>query len=696
MCHLHESLTLIALISSFCASSFAQSNTEPVVSNNAHETVSARTLTNVPRVVRVSTTFQPASGIPAAPLEGATLAIYKDEVGGTALWQETLNLSRDSEGRYTAILGSSSPDGLPIELFRNGEPRWLGIQFNRAGEVEQPRVRLASVPYALKAADAETLGGRPASAYQLAPTAESSATPDGTPTTSTKALKPTPKVTSGTAGFIAEFVNSTDLGNSTIYQSGGNIGIGTTSPVYALDILPVAAGAAAAVRIGNGSADHRLRIESTQPYALGMKAGFAGTYAWMGVTSAGHYQFSDQNGNALFMIQQNGNVGVGTTTPGYKLDLAGDLNFSGVVRYQGVQALNLANGNVAIGSSALGNNTTGRLNVAIGTSALLVNTSGSSNTAIGAGGSLDSNTTGSNNTAIGSGTLAANTSGNGNVAIGESALQTNSTGPSNTAIGAQALLTNSTGAYNTAIGQSAFWSNSTGSFNTAIGGFALAGVQNGGATVGSNDIGIGYQAGLNSANGSGNIEIGSVGSTSDSETIRIGGSAALGDSAVQTSFFAAGIRGVTTGQNNAIPVVIDSNGQLGTISSSARFKEDIHDMGLASANLMKLRPVTFRYKKAFDDGSKPIQYGLIAEEVEQVYPDLVARSANGQIETVKYQVLDSMLLNEVQRQERTIQEQTALIENQQRQIEMLKKRLAGFAALESRIAALESELLPNR
>lgn len=114
------------------------------------------------------------------------------------------------------------------------------------------------------------------------------------------------------------------------------------------------------------------------------------------------------------------------------------------------------------------------------------------------------------------------------------------------------------------------------------------------------------------------------------------------------------MRGVTTGSNNAVPVVIDSNGQLGTVSSSQRFKEDIQDMGDLSRSLLHLRPVTFRYKRPFDDGSKPIQYGLIAEEVAEVFPDLVARSADGRIETVKYQMLDALLLKEVQRQEAEI------------------------------------------
>lgn len=136
----------------------------------------------------------------------------------------------------------------------------------------------------------------------------------------------------------------------------------------------------------------------------------------------------------------------------------------------------------------------------------------------------------------------------------------------------------------------------------------------------------------------------------------------------QGSFFAAAVRGITSGNNDAVPVLIDSSGQLGTVSSSQRFKEDIADMGDASGGLMRLRPVTFRYTKPFADGSKPIEYGLIAEEVAEVSPDLVAHSADGQIETVKYQVLDSMLLNEVQRQQ-------AEIQGSEQQNRTLKERL---------------------
>ena len=228
----------------------------------------------------------------------------------------------------------------------------------------------------------------------------------------------------------------------------------------------------------------------------------------------------------------------------------------------------------------------------------------------------------SGNTTVGIGALVNNTTGSSNTASGDSALLRNTTGTSNTASGAFALLNNTTGTSNTATGAFSRQNNTTGSSNIAIGGSAASNV-----------------SGANSDN----IHIGSTGAAADSGAIRIG------TPGTQTSFFAAGVRDVTTANNDAIPVVIDSAGQLGTISSSRRFKEDIHDMGDASRGLMRLRPVTFRYQKPFADDSKPIQYGLIAEEVAEVYPDLVAHSADGQAETVKYQVLDSMLLNELQR-----------------------------------------------
>ena len=232
------------------------------------------------------------------------------------------------------------------------------------------------------------------------------------------------------------------------------------------------------------------------------------------------------------------------------------------------------------------------LNTALGAGALANNTAGSGNTASGFD-ALQGNTTGDYNTVSGFLALQSNTNGSGNTASGASALEFNTTGSGNTAGGGAALYSNTTGSNNTATGTNALQSNTTGSFNTVGGSLAL-----GNNTTGSSNIAIGYQAaqGVSGVN-SNDIHIGSEGASADSGTIRIG------TSGTQTSFFAAGVRAITTGNSDAVPIVIDSNGQLGTVSSSRRFKEDIQDMGEASSGLMRWRPVTFRYKPTRTDRS---------------------------------------------------------------------------------------------
>jgi hypothetical protein len=332
--------------------------------------------------------------------------------------------------------------------------------------------------------------------------------------------------------------------------------------------------------------------------------------AFFGTPTAG-YAFPNASGTPLMTIAPGGNVGIGTPTPASTLDVAGDINMSGRLLYKGTAILATDPYNTATGFQALSSNI-GSFNTATGSQALLFNTSGSNNTATGFQ-ALYFNTQ-----------LAAGP--------GEPA-----TGSNNTATGLQALYFNTTGSGNTAIGEWALASNTTGNNNIAIGYHAARAVISGN----SNNIHIGNPG---EADDYGTIRIGSTPSTS--YDCFLGG---IGRCRPQGSFFAAGIRGTTTANNDAVPVLIDGNGQLGTVNSSRRYKEDIKDMGDASSGLMRLRPVTFRYQKPFADGSKPVQYGLIAEEVAEVYPDLVAHSVDGQIETVKYQVLDSMLLNEVQR-----------------------------------------------
>ena len=268
--------------------------------------------------------------------------------------------------------------------------------------------------------------------------------------------------------------------------------------------------------------------------------------------------------------------------------------------------------------------------------------------------------TGRDNTAVGEDALRFNTEGSQNTAVGKDALFFNTTGSNNTAVGEDALVFNTIGSHNTAVGEDALFANTEGSENTAVGQFAL--FQN---TIGSDNTAVGDNAGFNATTGNNNIYLGAnVGGVAGEANTMY-----LGRVGTQTTTFIAGVRGITTGAD-AIQVLIDSSGQLGTVSSSRRYKEDIQDMGRASAGLLDLRPVTFRYTQASTDGATPIQYGLIAEEVAAIYPDVVVYNDAGQPETVQYRKVNAMLLNEVQRQHRQI-------EAQQEQLEALRTRLAA-------------------
>ena len=304
------------------------------------------------------------------------------------------------------------------------------------------------------------------------------------------------------------------------------------------------------------------------------------------------------------------------------------------------------NGNTAEGDSALFNLTTGFGNTAIGNAALYSNTTGEANTANGYI-ALSSNTTGLGNTATGYQTLIVNTTGDRNTANGIDALFSNTTGSFNTAIGGSTLASNTTGGDNTATGVSALINNTTGNGNTAVGLYAL---QNN--TTGSGNIALGTFAGTNLTTGDNNIDIGNEGSGVDSGFIRIG---TIGN---QTNAYVAGIYQANVARG--VTVVIDSTGHPGTRGSSARLKQDIKPMDKASEAVLALKPVTFHYKKEIDPDGIP-QFGLVAEEVQKVNPDLVARDDQGKIYTVRYEAVNAMLLNEFLKEHRQVEEQRATI-----------------------------------
>src|SRR6266550_954140 len=269
-------------------------------------------------------------------------------------------------------------------------------------------------------------------------------------------------------------------------------------------------------------------------------------------------------------------------------------------------------------------------NTAEGDNALFDLTTGTDNTAIGFQ-ALFSNTAGYFNTATGSSALSSNTTGFLNTATGEEALGSNTTGNGNTATGVDALFNNN-GSQNTANGGEALNSNTTGNGNTANGARALKN-----NTTGSRNIALRTGAGSNLTTGSDNIDIGNPGVAGESGQIRIG------RVETQNATFIAGIRGVTVAKG--VEVVVGFNGQLGTMTSSARFKEAIKPMDKASEAILGLKPVTFRYKKELDPDGIP-QFGLLAEQVEKVNSNLVVRDEDGKLSTVRYEAVNAMLLNE--------------------------------------------------
>jgi hypothetical protein len=388
----------------------------------------------------------------------------------------------------------------------------------------------------------------------------------------------------------------------------------------------------------------------------------------------------------------NGNTAEGANA----LDSLTTGSFNTAIGFDALQAVTTGSNNTANGAFALAANTTGFQNTATGSQALITNTTGNSNTANGAAAlqsnstgndntangylALQKNTTGFSNTANGASALADNTEGHDNTATGFEALFSNTLGSFNTANGYQALQNNTTGIENianglqvlfhntsgnnnTAPGLEALFSNTTGSNNT-VDGLALEnntiGHDNSAEgfealannTTGSSNIALGSNAGINLTTGSNNIDIGAPGAAGESKKIRIG------KQGMQTATFVAGIRGATVA--SGVAVVVSSNGQLGTVTSSARFKDDIKPMDKTSEALLKLKPVTFRYKEELDPDKVP-QFGLIAEEVAKANPDLVLRDDKGEIYSVRYQAVNAMLLNEFLKEHRKVEDQQATI-----------------------------------
>ncbi len=365
-------------------------------------------------------------------------------------------------------------------------------------------------------------------------------------------------------------------------------------------------------------------------------------------------------------------TGGGNTASGWGALEQNTTGFSNTAMgYTALEFNSSGNGNTATGLAALRFNN-GSYNTANGMFALTGNTTGSGNTANGYQ-ALNRNSIGNDNTANGYLTLS-NNIGDRNTASGFQALSSNTIGDSNTADGDRALFHNKNGANNTAVGAAALFNDAAGN-NTAVGAKALA--HN---TTGRGNIALGITAGADLDTGDNNVDIGNRGVAGESNTVRIGAEG------TQTATFIAGISGKTVA--GGVGVIIDTSGHLGTVVSSERFKDAIKPMDEASEAILSLQPVTFRYKKELDPHSIP-QFGLVAEQVEKVDPNLVARDEEGKVYTVRYEAVNAMLLNEFLKAHRKIAEQSGQIAKQDSKVQTLE---ATVARLELALKAQETQI----
>jgi hypothetical protein len=425
-------------------------------------------------------------------------------------------------------------------------------------------------------------------------------------------------------------------------------------------------------------------ISGSNNTAIGFSALYSNTNGNQNVALGGSALGNCKNDNEAvavgYQALQNDNAfNNGVTTDGNGHNTA--------LGYQALQKDTGGFGNTATGYQALLQNISGYYNTATGDKALYLNTSGFGNTANGED-ALYYNTSGSQNTAYGEYALLYNTNDNQLVAIGYDALandnayngipgsdsgsNTLSGNGENTAIGYYALNANNIGAANTAVGYDALINNTAGACNTAIGNRALDGIE-----TGSNNIAIGFYAGSEIGNGTYNIDIGNPGEADDDFVIRIGGTAGP-----VTTYITGIYENTYFAGSPTLPVVIDQYGQLGTSGSSERFKQNIRSMDDASAELLSLRPVTFQYKPEMDPHGTA-QFGLVAEEVEKVDPDLIVRDSKGEVFTVRYDAVNAMLLNEFLKQHKKVEEQST-------EIETLKEKAGKVDSLEARLSELEA------
>ncbi len=572
------------------------------------------------------------------PINGAqtvVFSLYSVASGGTASWTETKTVTV-ANGLFSVTLGDTTPITIPFD-----SPLFLGVKVAADNEMT-PRQPLAASAYAFEAAGIDGAGVR-------GPITARGGPPQANLTSTFVGVSAGASVTTGirNAAFGAGAFAANDFGsNNAAFGVAAlqNNTFGTGNTAVGPDALNRNSGGFYNTAVGNRALYGYTSDNNT---AIGYDAGyeiFGGQFA----NGSDNIFIGSKAGSLLDIFTfHSANILIGHT------GLASD-TLTTRIGTQGTQTRAFMAG-VRGATPALANplpvgiDAAGQLGTVFSipgsyVSGPITAVAGSGGTAIGTSAGNVGVASGGLNSAFGYQALTAATSGEWNSVFGYRAGGSNQTGNKNTAFGVGALEANTVGINNTALGTRSLWN-----------------------TTGNNNIGVGYDAGTNATAGNDNIFIGNSGANGDTTTIRIGANG------TQTRTFLSGVRGVTT-VGAAIPVLVDTVGQLGTISSSRRVKSDIADMGDASAVLARLRPVSFRYT-AQVDGAR--QYGLIAEEVADVAPDLVALNADGEVETVFYQHLTPMLLNEYQKQQRALQSQAAKIEALERELAEIKAMLVN-------------------
>jgi trimeric autotransporter adhesin len=536
-----RSVRLLALVGAAMLVSVAgvsaQSAPESLVDSHASVAAGA----GVPRLVQFNGTLKDSAARPIAGVASVAFAIYAEQDGGVALWSETQNVLADSNGHFNVLLGAATSNGVPGELFGTGQSRWLGITIAR--QPEMPRILLASVPYALKAADADTLGGLPASAYVTtaslaasqaaaaknsnttivsSPVAASQSAPAADAAAATQSVTQAAVTGTGTTNYIPLWNSGSNLINSILFQNAGRIGVGTTTPVVTLDVngdsifrgsfqLPPQGTATAS----SGQPSHSFQWEASL-YNSGTKQAVTQAYGFRAVPTDNNSGYPASNLDLFYgpgggTLTDTGlsinNVGAITFVPGQQFNGASESvneialpnttsSSSGVLTMGGVPFLSDtgSSSNSFVGTNAGGMQTTGTYNSAVGSAALIANTTGSENSALGSG-SLSRNTNGDYNTAVGEQVLSNNTAGSFNTAIGADSLYQNTTGNGNTAVGFNAGDGNTTGVANTFLGYGADANQAGLEYATAIGYGAIVGssysIVLGGTGTNADGVGIG-------------------------------------------------------------------------------------------------------------------------------------------------------------------------------------------------------------